>query len=228
MKARFFANYLKRFNARQRLFISVFAGLLLFFLLPTWIFWETRLIAAWDGGILCFLFFAWFTMANTSAADTEKSTTQYDQSGIIILIFAATAAIVSILVIAFMLRHTKGIPLTHLSAHLLLSVMAIVGAWLMMHTLFAFHYAHRFYRDHREKPGESHYHTLIFPSQKPPDYLDFIYFSFIIGMTSQVSDIQIAGRSMRRLALVHGGLSFGFNMVILALSINIIAGIMSP
>ncbi len=228
MKPRFIANAIKGFNAGQRLAISVLAGLLLFFLLPVGIFWETRLIAAWDCAILCFLFFALTTMANTSAADTEQSTTRYDQSGLIILILAAVAAMVSILVIAFMLRHTKGIPLTHMSVHLLLSVGAIVGSWLMMHTLFAFHYAHRFYRNHHDKPEGNHHRSLIFPSNKPPDYLDFVYFSFIIGMTSQVSDIQIAGRAMRRLALVHGGLSFAFNMVILALSINIIAGIMSP
>lgn len=88
--------------------------------------------------------------------------------------------------------------------------------------MFAVHYAHDYYRDNGDpNSGKA---SLDFPQETQPDYCDFLYFSFVIGMTCQVSDVQITSRAMRRLALVHGVLTFFFNTVILALSINIIAG----
>jgi uncharacterized membrane protein len=65
---------------------------------------------------------------------------------------------------------------------------------------------------------------LRFPGQSEPDYLDFVYYSFVVGMTSQVSDVAVVARHMRRITLIHGVLSFVFNIAILAMSINIIGG----
>lgn len=92
--------------------------------------------------------------------------------------------------------------------------------------MFALYYAHLYYRDDRESGTEGNVKGLDFPEEKQPDYWDFLYFSLVIGMTCQVSDVQVTSRSMRRLALMHGVLTFFFNTVILALSINIVAGLL--
>ena len=89
-----------------------------------------------------------------------------------------------------------------------------------MHTVFGLRYAHAFYGDSDEVGQDRHAGGLEFPGERMPDYFDFAYFSFVIGMTCQVSDVQITSRRMRRLALTHSVLSFGFNTVILALAVS--------
>ena len=95
-----------------------------------------------------------------------------------------------------------------------------------MHTVFALRYAHIYYGD-SDDPNE-HAGGLEFPRDDAPDYLDFAYFAFVIGMTCQVSDVGISSKPLRRLALLQGVLSFGFNTVILALAINTIADFFRP
>jgi uncharacterized membrane protein len=95
-------------------------------------------------------------------------------------------------------------------------------SWLLIQTLFAFHCARRYYW--RQHPTKDHIRGLRFPGDFGPDYLDFAYYSFVAGMTSQVSDIAVVARQMRRLTLIHGVLSFAFNIAIVAMSINIIGG----
>jgi uncharacterized membrane protein len=89
------------------------------------------------------------------------------------------------------------------------------------------HYAHGFYSERDGDGEQSTSGGLEFPNEREPDFLDFDYFSFVIGMTCQVSDVQITSQEMRRLALVHGLLSFLFNTVILALTINLASGLFS-
>ena len=111
---------------------------------------------------------------------------------------------------------------TERTLHIAMSVVALIASWLFIQTMFAFHYAHRYY--HEEKHNEPDGPGLQFPGGLDPDYFDFLYYSHVVGMTSQVSDVQVTSREMRRLTLVHSVLSFGFNMLILALSINVVAG----
>jgi hypothetical protein len=98
-------------------------------------------------------------------------------------------------------------------------------SWLLIHRVFTLRYAHVFYRSKQELDVDGSGGGLIFPGKGNPNYRDFAYFSFIIGMTCQVSDVSVTSHSMRLLALLHGLLSFAFNTVILALSINIISGL---
>lgn len=139
-----------------------------------------------------------------------------------ILTLVVVAAFISLLAIGFVLKDQKGLTAFILTLHVALSGVTVVCSWLLTHTMFALHYAHDYYRDNSDlSSGKA---SLDFPQENQPDYWDFLYFSFVIGMTCQVSDVQIASRAMRRLALMHGVLTFFFNTVILALSINIIAG----
>ena len=142
---------------------------------------------------------------------------------LVILGLITIAACASLLAIGFIL-HDKGTATELLFLHLTLSLLTIVGSWLLVNTIFAFHYANLYYRQ-EQNLNECESEGLDFPSEIEPDYWDFLYFSFVIGMTNQVSDVQITSRLIRRLALLHSILSFFFNTTILAMTINIIAGV---
>ena len=105
-----------------------------------------------------------------------------------------------------------------------IAILGMLFSWLLVHTIFTVRYAHLYYRNDPDQP-EMHVGGLKFPSEDRPDFLDFAYFSFVLGMTFQVSDVEISSKTIRRIALFHGLLSFGYNTVIVALTINIIAGL---
>ena len=102
-----------------------------------------------------------------------------------------------------------------------LAATCLLLSWLFTNTMFALHYAHAYYGDDRSRQPRG---GLDFPGREQPDYWDFAYFAMVIGMTFQVSDVQITDRRLRRIALVHGVAAFFFNVVIIALSVNIVAG----
>ena len=105
----------------------------------------------------------------------------------------------------------------------ILSVTGMMLSWIMVHTIFTFHYAHIYYDDNRNRSqGDK---ALDFPGEAKPDYVDFAYFSFVIGMTFQVSDVEICSRKIRRTALAHALLAFALNTFVVALTINLIAGL---
>lgn len=106
-------------------------------------------------------------------------------------------------------------------AEVVLAALSLLLSWLFMNTLFALHYAHAFYGDSARR---AKLRALEFPGGEDPDYWDFAYFAIVIGMTFQVSDVQIADRSLRRIVLAHGLIAFFFNVVIIALSVNVVAG----
>ena len=97
--------------------------------------------------------------------------------------------------------------------------LSVVLSWLFLNTMFAIHYAHGFYGDFGEKHA-----GLEFPDTPQPDYWDFAYFAIVIGMTFQVSDVQITSRYLRRVALLHSVIAFFFNVFIIAITVNIVAG----
>jgi uncharacterized membrane protein len=120
-----------------------------------------------------------------------------------------------------LLSTARGMDKKGLSSHIVAACGTVLSSWILIHTIFALHYAHAFYRECDDDPESGNGSGLMFPGEEHPDYVDFAYFSFVIGMTFQVSDVQITSSRIRRLALVHGLLSFCFNTVILALAINI-------
>ncbi|PYJ40610.1 MAG: DUF1345 domain-containing protein [Verrucomicrobia bacterium] len=138
------------------------------------------------------------------------------------LVVIATSA--AMMAVALLLRSAKTESRGRFTIHLLLSVITVILSWFLMHSVFGLRYAHEFYGD-SETSSEKHAGGLLFPGQDPPDYSDFAYFSFVIGMTCQVSDVQVTSGELRNLALLHGILSFAFNTVILALTVNIVAGL---
>lgn len=218
--------WIVRLRAVERLAWSVLSGVSAFVLL-TWLRWasaKTVTLVAWNVGAWTYLILAALVLARADAGMTRRRVLRQDQSGYVIFLLVVGAAAASLGAIGFLLSDLKQLPAIQRLWHLGLSIAALFSSWLLIQMLFAFHYARRYYQEVRRgrqrEPG-----GLDFPGGQPPDYLDFAYFSFVIGMTSQVSDVVITNRRMRRLALVHGILSFVFNIAILATSINIIASV---
>jgi len=213
----------RRRSVRSRLLLSVCAAGLVAVVLPSEFHWATRLLCIWDTGMICFLGLIWQLMLTATPDSMRRYAQQEDFGRLVILSLVTTAACASLFAIVFLL-HDKGVEKRLLLLHLTLSIVTIVGSWLLVHTIFAFHYAHAYY-----KSGKSLHQCkedgLDFPGDVEPDYWDFLYFSFVIGMTSQTSDVEVTSREIRRLALLHGVLAFFFNTTIVAMTINIIAGL---
>lgn len=213
-----------QWRIRSRLLLSALFSLISSFLLPSWFSLSTRILCIWNAGMICFLISTWALMVQAIPKTMRRNAQRQDEGRLVILSLITAAACASILAITFILKETKNQDMKIVIPHVILAVITIIGSWLLVHTIFAIHYAHEYYRDHKNQ-SHSKAGGLEFPEDIEPDYWDFLYFSFVIGMTSQVSDVQITSRSLRRLSLFHSILSFFFNTTILAMSINIISGL---
>ena len=186
-----------------------------------------RMLACWDVGAGTYLLLAWLTIAGADSEATRVSTQTLRQSGIAVMWVVLTAALISAGSLSFLFKSARGESPGLLLLHVGLTFLALGLSWLLIHTRFAFHYAHCYYNAAQLHQQSKAGGGLDFPGEREPDYLDFAYFSFVIGMTSQVSDVIVTSRAMRRLILMHGLLAFGFNVVVVALSVNIFASLLA-
>ncbi|MDB5632884.1 MAG: hypothetical protein JWR49_1739 [Tardiphaga sp.] len=200
--------------ARPRTFLAIVIGIVAFFVAPQSLRLVTRLLIGWDVFTAAYLLLVYVMMMRSGLAHIRRSAILQDDGSIIILLVAALGAFASIAAIVFELGAGRRTP-----PELALATATIALSWAAVHTIFALHYAHEFYRG--AKAG-----GLAFPAgDKPeePDYWDFVYFSFVIGMTAQVSDVGITTKTIRRIATAHGIVSFIFNTALVALMVNIAA-----
>ena len=214
-----------RFNAHRRLLLALVVAGAAAFLLPAILPPSARLAIAWDSAVIVFLATTWWVVQSTPQDQMQQTVLANDQGrvGILLLVLLAVgASLAAIFLLIQQARDTSGGPPL---SDVALAVLTIVCSWFLTHVMFALHYAHRFYRDDPDTPEADATGGLDFPGDEPPHYWDFLYFAFVIGMTSQVSDVQVTSRAMRHLVLWHGILSFAFYTIILALSINIVAGV---
>jgi uncharacterized membrane protein len=216
-------SWIAHFGAKGRLGTALAVAAVAFVVQPDAISWHTRAVASWDLGALAYLGLAWMLIGRTDARATRDHALSQDQSGYVIFLFVVGAACASTVAIGFVAGTIRDLPFGARTWHLMLTIIALVSSWLLIQTVFAFHYAHRYYAGPRGERAATA--SLQFPGGREPDYLDFAYYAFVVGMTSQVSDVAVASRSMRRLTMIHGVLAFMFNIAVLALSINIIASV---
>jgi uncharacterized membrane protein len=214
---------LKHLDAKPRLLVAILVAAIVYFLLPQWMQRSTRIIVTWDFGVISFLTLVGVMMNNATTQKMQRSSQREDESRWTILVLVVAAACASLLAIGFMLAESKNISSRLLTLHITLTLVTIVVSWLLIHTMFALHYAHLYYQAKSDRSSLPD--ALDFPGEKQPDYWDFLYFSLGIGMTCQVSDVPINSRLLRRLVLIHEVLTFFFNTVILALAINILASL---
>jgi len=200
--------------ARPRTFVSIAIGTVAFFLLPDSLRLVSRLLVAWDIFAAFYLAFAYAMMFRCDHSHIRRNAILQDDGRFLILLVTAQGAFASIAAIVLELGSShRG------ASELTLAVTTIVLSWSAVNTTFALHYAHDYYRG--AKPG-----GLQFPGgdkSDPADYWDFVYFSFVIGMTAQVSDVGITDKTIRRTVTAHGIVSFVFNTALVALMVNIAA-----
>jgi uncharacterized membrane protein len=215
----------RHLQQHPRLALSAMLGIFAYLVLPAgWLGEGTRLLAAFDLGATAFLCAMWIMMARASTADMRRRAQFEDEGRHVVLALSAAVGSAILLAIGYELHGIRGLPPGDAGLRVALAGVTILLAWFFTNTMFALHYAHSFYGD-ADGPADAEARGLAFPGRAEPDYWDFLYFSFTIGMTFQVSDVQIEGHRLRRTALVHGVLAFFFNVVVLALTINIIAGL---
>jgi uncharacterized membrane protein len=183
------------------------------------------ILIGWDVTLVIYLVWTYAAMRRANVANIRQRAAEEDEGASFILLLSIAATAASFVAIAFALGGIKsgqgavlpgGIP-----AHVILAITTILLSWTFVHTIFTFHYAHEYYsKRHDDRIG-----GLIFPHDSEPDYRDFLYFSLVIGMTSQTSDVDICSKVIRRMAAIHGALSFFFNLTVLALTVNMVSNL---
>jgi uncharacterized membrane protein len=177
------------------------------------------MLLGWDAGVVVYLAWAAAVMARCSTvASIKRNAAIQDEGAFGILVLAVIAAVASLGAIFAELAVLKGDD-PHYALYIALAIVTVVLSWTFTHTIFALHYAHEFYG------GDEGGGCLKFPDDDQPDYWDFIYFSFVVGMTFQVSDVAITHKPTRRMVVAHGALSFFFSTAIVAMMVNIAAGL---
>lgn len=179
----------------------------------------TRLMFAWNIFSLSMIVMNWITFNITDSREIRSQVQVQDPKRAIVFILILIATIASVLAVVMMII-AKNVENSPIGWRIPLAIAGMVLSWALIHTLFALRYAHIYYGNDVDNPT-NHAGGLNFPGGKRPEYLDFAYFSFVLGMTFQVSDVEITSRSLRTLALFHSMISFAYNTVMIALVINL-------
>jgi uncharacterized membrane protein len=202
---------LRVIRARPRLFLAALLAAVVIALLPREWNLATRVLVGWDAGVAFYLVNAFMLLARPDIARIRRRAAILDEGRFAILVLVVAAAVASLGAIVAQLGGGRA------PGHLALATLTILLSWTLVHMIFALHYAHEFYAAKPRGGG------LAFPGGEDPDYWDFLYFSLVIGMTSQVSDVAVTGRTIRRTVSAHGVVSFLFNAALIALTVNIAA-----
>jgi uncharacterized membrane protein len=179
-------------------------------------------VLLWDAFAFTYIIIAWIIIYTGSANLIRKQARKQDGSRFFVFFFVLLCCFASMLSVIILIVYKESMKIPQL-LYLPVVLVGMILSWFMVHTIYAFHYAHKYY-DNDDDPDNDD-GGLKFPDENQPDYIDFAYFSFVIGMTFQVSDVTITSRSLRRTVLIHAVLAFGLNTVVVALTINIIAGL---
>jgi uncharacterized membrane protein len=181
-----------------------------------------RVLAGWNAGGLVYLVLVGIKMWQAEVEGIKREASIERESRIVVLVVVIFGSIFTMLALFVQLMAIKSEQGIDRTLSIGLSVFTIILSWLLIHTVFAVYYAHEF---HSEAKGGSRGQGggLKFPDDSTPDYLDFLYFSFVVGTTAQTSDVEVCSRAMRRVVMLHGILSFFFNTAVIALAVNLAA-----
>jgi len=213
--------WLRLLRTRQRMVAAACVGTLCAALLPEARTAMTRALVGWNVGVWLYLALVAHLMAQADHHRMRRTAVAHAEGARTVLAVAVLAASISMVAIVVELSVVKGTAARAALPHVLFALSTVAGSWVLLPTLFTLNYASLFYLPKRGG-------GLKFPGEGPdfhPDYSDFAYFAFTIAVASQTSDVVVTSRSMRRLVLVQSVLSFVFNTTILALTINLAAGL---
>ncbi|MDQ6761841.1 MAG: DUF1345 domain-containing protein [Bacteroidota bacterium] len=213
----------ERLHSAHKLLICIVIAVIVYFIVNIkHIDSLTHIMIGWDTFSICMIVMSWITFSITTSEQIRNQAKVQDSSRMLIFVTVLVSTFASFLAVLLLIISKKFKDTEAL--HLTVAIAGMLFAWFLVHTIFTFRYAHIFYGDDEEK-SNTHAGGLEFPNDKKPDYIDFAYFSFVLGMTFQVSDVDVTSKRLRRLSLLHSILSFIFNTVMIALTINIMAGL---
>jgi uncharacterized membrane protein len=211
-------------NARNRLLASIAMGGVTYAILGAVLSgtgWAVRVVASWDAAAMLLLALAWSIIWDCDTARTRRRAAAEDPGRNAVWVIVLGSSTLSLFAATVVLRRAKDLAPTSSALLVALCLAAVVSAWCVTHTSYTLRYAHLYYHDDGDGEG-----GLTFPGDKPPDYFDFAYFAFTVGMCFQVSDVTITAKALRRAALFHALLSFAYNTAIVALAMNLVAGLL--
>jgi uncharacterized membrane protein len=218
-------------TARVRIFAALASGILLYGLLslPLAADWVTssslKVALSWDSVVSVYLLMAIVMMWRHDMKLIRARAKEVDIGLLEIVVIVALAGAFSLYSVATVLSEARDLPSSVRVAHIAVGVATVFLSWVAMHVIYAVHYAHVFY-DPAERSGADKVRGgLEFPGEKEPHYWDFVYFSFVIGMTCQVSDVQVTARDMRHFVTAQGIIAFFYNTVVVALAVNVAASL---
>lgn len=218
------AHFIQQLHPLHRVLISLcLSGLTFLCIQNTKLDVLVMLILLWDVYALSYCLTSWVVFFTRTCSQIRQHAREEDGSRIFVYFIILLSSLASLFAVSLLIIYPEKAE-TSAILYVPIAIISMLLSWMMVHITFTFHYAHLYYDDDEE--GNSHKHAggLNFPNETKPDYIDFAYFSFVIGMTFQVSDVQISARTLRRTVLFHSLLSFVLNTFVVALTINLIAG----
>jgi uncharacterized membrane protein len=208
-------------RAQIRFLIALAVGVAVFLFVPIEDL-VPRILAGWNAGGWLYLLLVAIKMARAEIEGIKRQSMLERESRIVVLVVVIFGSIFTMLALFAQLMAIKSEHGTDRTLSISLSISTIFLSWLLIHTVFALYYAHEFHSEARAG-AKDRGGGLDFPDDSAPDYLDFLYFSFVVGTTAQTSDVEVTSRAMRRVVMLHGILSFFFNTAVIALAVNIAA-----
>jgi len=205
----------------QRIVISLGASLLVCFLLPLKMPMINSILLAWIVFSLSYLILSWLVIIKRPVAEIRKTAKKNDGSVLFVFTLILLSSFASMFAVLLLMLSEKNNSSGN-ALYLPLAISGMMLSWIMVHSIYTFHYAHMYYDDDDKGKDAG---GLDFPGDAKPNYIDFAYFAFVIGCTFQVSDVEISSPKIRRVALLHGLLSFGLNTFVVALTINIVGSL---
>jgi uncharacterized membrane protein len=213
-------NLVKFLKAQPRFFTAVAVGGLLWLLLPRDWRASTRLLAAWDCATGLYLVMALVMMSRSNFDRIRYRAALQDEGQFVILGLTSITALISLGGIVAEMATAKSLKGHDEWSHVALVGLTVLMSWTFTHTIFAIHYAHEYFVGPENELAEG----LEFPGNEPPDYWDFVYYSFVIGTACATADVNVTSKNMRKITTLHCVVAFFFNTTILALTVNIGAG----
>ena len=209
----------------HRFIVSIIlAGIVYLLILSVDLDVMVKIMISWSVFAFFYIITSWIIFFGQQPEQIQTLSKREDGSRLYVFSLIIVSSFASLLMVLLLMlsQNTKATPQP---VFIPVAIGGILFSWIMVHTIFAFHYAHLYYGDDTND-STKHTEGLDFPGNKKPDYLDFAYFSFVVGMTFQVSDVAVTSKSIRQLVLLHGLLSFGLNTFVVALTINLVAGLL--
>jgi len=211
---------LHQMKSIHRALIAICAFILVYIFSPIKSLPLLSLVLCWFGFCVSYITVSWYTFYTMPIEAIAKKAQQEDGSRLFVSLFIILVTVSCFISVLMIIISSKEKQLSD-SFIIVICMLAILASWSLVHTIYTFHYARLYYENGSKGNG------LEFPGDDKPDYLDFAYFSFVMGCTFQVSDVGISSKKIRRVALFHGLLSFALNTFVVALTINIISGLIN-